>query len=163
MWTRSSNIHPCEYCGRHDRCYRFEIRFICTEAFNCLPDFALIKYVLNNVCDDVRLEIMTLYKLIKNPCVLSKNSVIKKRKEYLDYDYTLLSLRELQELTVHRCSNLNKKYLNQNNKIQKCSNISRQDVKIKRTRDKKYYYELLNHDINNKKQEWKHDRYYEDF
>ena len=58
MWTPLETEYPCDYCGCHDKCYRSKIRFICA-----------------------------LFKLIKNPCVLSKNSVIKKRKEYLDYDY----------------------------------------------------------------------------
>ncbi len=141
MWPQLLSIYTCNYCDRIDRCYYISGKFICTEAFKYLPNLALINYVLNKVCDDVRTEIMTRYILAKHPCVLSKQAIINKRNVYRNVDFELLNLKDLQELTKQRCPN----------------------IKLKRTRVPKYYHDLLNKDKYDKINEWRYDRYFKDF
>lgn len=136
---------PCYFCERYFTCYysnelcyqgyvdkyRYYVCHELHEELNKLHDkYIIIYYYLTiNLNDDMKNVIFSyLCDIISVPSyIISKNKMIVERNNYINYDYTLLTVKQLKELMIQ------------------------QNLPVIKNKLKKYYLEQLNYDVITKK------------
>jgi hypothetical protein len=138
---------PCYFCKRYFTCYysnelcyqgyvdkyRYYVCHDLHEDLIGLPEkMTLIHHITINLNEDMKNVIFSYFcDIISIPsCIISKNKIIINRNNYIDYDYTSLTIKQLKELMIQR------------------------NLPVIKNKLKKYYLEQINYDVITKKFEW---------
>ncbi len=154
--SRMEGEFPCNFCKKYDQCYYHEeihyissifsswsfSYYICEETYNQVLDFkklyqSLPLYhflLIYYLCEDVKnIIVKEIYKETEIKCVKNRQQKRQEREDYLNFDFTNLTIIQLRQLMDER------------------------KLYYKSYKIKYQYINALKNDVESKRHQWKYD------